>query len=64
MNMLSIEEIGFEVQERRVPLQAWVQEAVAVAIFSGKRVWHQQEEIHNQLLIWILTEMVLVKEIH
>ena len=49
--MLSIEEIGFGVQERRVPLQARVREAVAVAIFSGKRVWHQQEEIHNQLLI-------------
>ena len=49
--MMSIEEIGFGVQERRVPLQARVREAIAVAIFSGKRVWHQQEEIHNQLLI-------------
>ena len=49
--MMSIEEIGFGVQERRVPLQARVREAVAVAIFSGKRAWHQQEEIHNQLLI-------------
>ena len=35
--MLSIEEIGFGVQERRVPLQAPVREDVAVAIFSGKR---------------------------
>ena len=49
--MLSIEEIDFGVQEKSVPLQALVREAVAVAIFSGKRVWHQQEEIHNQLLI-------------
>lgn len=35
INMLSIEEIGFGVTERRVPLQAPVREAVA--IFSGKR---------------------------
>lgn len=35
INMLSIEEIGFGVKERGVPLQAPVREAVA--IFSGKR---------------------------
>ena len=37
INTLSIEEIGFGVQERRVPLQAPVREDVVVAIFSGKK---------------------------